>query len=173
METVNGCTVIGPSDGAEPTRFGPTEAEGAYLAMVGMFPPGEPGPPPHIHPNTDEAFYLASGEATFLLGDREVQMRSGSLVLVPKGVVHTVWNSGTDPVHGLISSHQATANTSSSRPRPSSTPVSAEARAQQSAPPPGIRRGPLASRYTGPEHVKCNRARGQRGLRSTCWRRDD
>lgn len=102
METVNGCTVIRPSHDPEPTRFGPSEPGGSYVALVGMFPPGEPGPPPHTHPTTDEAFYLASGEATFLLGDREVRMTSGSLVFVPKGVVHTVWNSGTEPLHGLI-----------------------------------------------------------------------
>ena len=102
METVNGCTVIRPSDEADPTRLGPAEPEGAYVALVGVFPPGEPGPPPHIHPTTDEAFHLASGEATFLLGDREVTMTSGSLVFVPRGVVHTVWNSGSDPVRGVI-----------------------------------------------------------------------
>ena len=102
QEAVNGCTVICPSEQADPTRLGPDESSGAYVALVGVFPPGEPGPPPHTHPTTDEAFYLASGEATFLLGDREVTMKSGSLVLVPRGVVHTVWNSGSDPVHGLI-----------------------------------------------------------------------
>ena len=102
MEKVNRCTVIPPSDDLEPTRFGPTEAEGAYVALVGHFPPGEPAPPPHTHPTTDEAFYLASGEATFLLGDREVRMTSGSLVFVPRGVAHTVWNSGSDPVRGII-----------------------------------------------------------------------
>jgi mannose-6-phosphate isomerase-like protein (cupin superfamily) len=102
METVNGCIVIGPSDDAEFTRFGPTEAEGAYLVLVGAIPPGEPAPPPHIHPTTDEAFYLASGEATFLLGGREIRMTSGSFVFVPRGVTHTVWNSGTDPLRGLI-----------------------------------------------------------------------
>lgn len=102
QETVNGCTVIRASEQADPTRLGPAESEGAYVALVGVFPPGEPGPPPHTHPTTDEAFYLASGEATFLLGDRELTMKSGSLVFVPRGVVHTVWNSGSDPVHGVI-----------------------------------------------------------------------
>jgi oxalate decarboxylase/phosphoglucose isomerase-like protein (cupin superfamily) len=29
-------------------------------------------------------------------------MKSGTLVFVPRGVVHTVWNSGSDPVHGVI-----------------------------------------------------------------------
>jgi mannose-6-phosphate isomerase-like protein (cupin superfamily) len=102
METVNGCSVIPPSDDLESTRFGPTELEGAYLALVGQFPPGAPAPPAHVHPTTDEAFYLASGEATFLLGDREVRMTSGSFVFVPRGVAHTVWNSGGDPVRGLL-----------------------------------------------------------------------
>jgi mannose-6-phosphate isomerase-like protein (cupin superfamily) len=102
METVNGCTVIPASDDSDPTRFGPTEAGGAYFALIGLFSPGEPGPPVHVHPTTDEAFYVASGEATFLLGDREVRMTAGSLVFIPRGVQHTVWNAGSDPVRGLL-----------------------------------------------------------------------
>ncbi len=72
METVNGCTVIPAQDSVEPTNFGPAEMAGAYVAIVGVFPPGQPAPPLHLHPDTDEAFYLAEGDATFLLGDREV-----------------------------------------------------------------------------------------------------
>jgi mannose-6-phosphate isomerase-like protein (cupin superfamily) len=102
METVNRCTVISSSDRAEPTHFGPAEMAGAYVVVVGVFPPGEPAPPLHLHPDTDEAFYLAEGEATFLLGDREVLARGGDLVFVPRGTAHTVWNSGAIPVHGLI-----------------------------------------------------------------------
>lgn len=102
MQTVNGCTVIPPTEDAEPSALDPTKTEGAYLALVGGFPPGEPAPPPHIHPTTDELFYVASGDATFLLGDREVSMTAGSLVFVPRGVRHTVWNSGSDHVRGLI-----------------------------------------------------------------------
>jgi mannose-6-phosphate isomerase-like protein (cupin superfamily) len=103
METVNGCLVIRPSDDAGFARFGPAEAGGAYLVeLVGALPAGEPAPPPHVHPTTDEAFYLASGEATFLLGNREIQLSSGGFVFVPRGITHTVWNSGTDPLRGLI-----------------------------------------------------------------------
>ena len=58
METVNGCAVIA-SQGAEPTHFGPAEMAGAYVAIVGVFPPGQPAPPVHLHPDTDEAFYVA------------------------------------------------------------------------------------------------------------------
>jgi mannose-6-phosphate isomerase-like protein (cupin superfamily) len=103
MDTVNGCLIIGPSADGEFSRFGPAEVEGAYLAeLVGGIRPGDPAPPVHVHPTTDEAFYLASGEATFRLGGRDIRLTAGSFVFVPRGVTHTVWNSGTDPLRGLI-----------------------------------------------------------------------
>jgi mannose-6-phosphate isomerase-like protein (cupin superfamily) len=55
-----------------------------------------------MHPNTDETFYVADGEAAFLLGDRELPLTSGSLVFVPRGSARTVWVSGDGPVRGLI-----------------------------------------------------------------------
>ena len=79
-----------------------TEAGGAYVAIIGVFQPGEPAPPFHIHPNTDEGFYIANGQATFLLGDREVTVTAGGFVFVPRGTPHTVWNSGVDAVRGLL-----------------------------------------------------------------------
>ena len=102
METINGCTVVPPTEAKEPARFGPAETEGSYVVLVGTFPPGEPGPPLHLHPHTDEAFYVADGEATFQLGDRELRVTPGGFVFVPRGTAHTVWNSGDGPVRGLI-----------------------------------------------------------------------
>ena len=102
MESINGCTVVVASDSAEPVSFGPGETDGAYLLMVGSGPPGEPGPPLHIHPHTDEMFYVADGEATFQLGDRQVPATNGAVVFVPRGTAHTVWNSGDRPLRGLI-----------------------------------------------------------------------
>jgi quercetin dioxygenase-like cupin family protein len=101
MKTINGCTIIVPSE--DPiTHFGPDEMHGAYVVEIGAFPPGEPSPPVHFHPHTDEAFYVADGEATFLLGDREHRATAGGFVFIPRGTVHTVWNSGKGPVRGLI-----------------------------------------------------------------------
>jgi oxalate decarboxylase/phosphoglucose isomerase-like protein (cupin superfamily) len=102
METINGCTVVSPSDAPEPMYFGPAETQGAYVVIVGAFPPGQTAPPLHVHPHTDEAFYIGDGNATFLLGDREVPATAGGLVFVPRGMAHTVWNSGDRPLHGLI-----------------------------------------------------------------------
>ena len=102
METINGCTVISPSEAPEPVHFGPAETQGAYVVLIGSFPPGHPGPPLHLHPHTDETFYVADGAATFQLGDREVPASAGALVFVPRGMPHTVRNSGDRPVRGLI-----------------------------------------------------------------------
>ena len=102
METIKGCTVVADSEATEPVRFGPAEMDGSYVVLLGTFPAGDPAPPFHVHPHTDEAFYIAEGEATFLLGDRELPLGAGSLVFVPRGTAHTVWNSGDGPVRGLI-----------------------------------------------------------------------
>jgi uncharacterized cupin superfamily protein len=36
------------------------------------------GPPPHIHANEDESFYVLDGTFDILVGDRIVQARQGS-----------------------------------------------------------------------------------------------
>ena len=102
METINGCTIVPPSETTETIHFGPEESAGAYVALIGGLPPGDPGPPLHTHPHTDEAFFVASGEGTFVLGDRELRISSGGLVFVPRGVAHTLRNDGDDPLRGLI-----------------------------------------------------------------------
>ena len=102
MDTINGCIVVAPSEAPELVRFGPAETQGAYVIELGSFPPGHPVPPLHLHPHTDEAFYVADGDATFLLGDRELPVSAGGFVFVPSGTAHTVWNSGDRPVRGLI-----------------------------------------------------------------------
>ena len=102
MEMINGCTVIPPSEAPEPVNFGPAEMDGAYRVLAGTIPAGQPAPPFHVHPHTDEAFYVAAGEAKFLLGDREVRVTAGGFVFVPRGMPHTAWNSGDDPMLGLI-----------------------------------------------------------------------
>jgi mannose-6-phosphate isomerase-like protein (cupin superfamily) len=100
MESINGCTVIRPGR-ADVARFD-ADITNAYVAEIGSFPPGQPGPPVHVHPNTDEGFYIAEGEAAFLLGGHELPVSAGGFVFVPRGTEHTVWNSGHVPVRGLI-----------------------------------------------------------------------
>ena len=102
METINGCTVIRSSQEPEPAGFGPAEMAGTYRVLAGTIPAGQPAPPFHVHPHTDEAFHIAVGEGTFLLGDREVHAGAGDFVFVPRGMPHTAWNSGDEALLGLI-----------------------------------------------------------------------
>lgn len=69
---------------------------------VGAAPDGDPGPPLHIHPHTDEGFYIGDGEMTFQFEDREVVAGAGTFVFVPRGVVHTARNTGGRPMRGLL-----------------------------------------------------------------------
>lgn len=67
---------------------------GAFCLFEDSSPPGY-GPPPHIHHREDEAFYVLEGEFRFLAEDREITVRPGSVIHVPKGALHTFQNVGT------------------------------------------------------------------------------
>jgi quercetin dioxygenase-like cupin family protein len=102
METISGCSVIRPEGVDGILSFGPEETGGAFSVLVGEGPGGAPGPALHEHPTTDETFYVAGGEATFRLGDEEIVASAGSVVFVPRGTAHTVWNAGSEILRGLI-----------------------------------------------------------------------
>ena len=50
--------------------------------------PGD-GPPLHVHPGEDDAFYILEGEVVMIVDDDEVTVGPGTFVLVPPGVPHT------------------------------------------------------------------------------------
>ena len=47
----------------------------------------------HMHPNTSEIQYILEGTGTIWLGDKEVTVKPGDLVVIPKGTSH----GGTKP----------------------------------------------------------------------------
>ena len=47
----------------------------------------------HMHPNTNEIQYILDGTGTVWLGDKEVRVKPGDLVVIPKGTAH----GGTKP----------------------------------------------------------------------------
>jgi mannose-6-phosphate isomerase-like protein (cupin superfamily) len=49
--------------------------------------------PKHMHPNTNELQYILEGTGTIWLGDKEVTVKPGDLVIIPKGTPH----GGTKP----------------------------------------------------------------------------
>lgn len=70
-------------------------------------PGGPAGPPrfiapPHLHHNDDEAWYVLEGALIVRVGDKDIEARAGSAVLVPRGTPHTYWNPTPDPTRYLL-----------------------------------------------------------------------
>jgi len=61
---------------------------GGSFEMFEWHGPENSGPPPHTHPWT-EAYFVISGEADIVIGDRTLRATSGCFVSVPPGTVHT------------------------------------------------------------------------------------
>ncbi|MGC1305027.1 MAG: cupin domain-containing protein [Caulobacteraceae bacterium] len=53
--------------------------------------------PYHIDPD-NHAFYIVDGEAQMVIADLEYTVRKGEVARIPKGVVHSIANSGTTPL---------------------------------------------------------------------------
>ena len=66
---------------------------GAFSFMERTLPPGGRKPPPHIHTNCEEAFYVLDGEIEFSVANETIIGRPGSFVHVPGGVPHTFGNA--------------------------------------------------------------------------------
>ena len=62
----------------------------------------EMGPPPHIHRNNDETFYVLEGTFDFSLAGRPFSAGAGAFVYLPKGVVHTHSAGGGAPARALV-----------------------------------------------------------------------
>ena len=49
--------------------------------------------PRHMHPNTNEIQFILEGTGTIWLGDKQVHVQPGDLIIIPKGTAH----AGTRP----------------------------------------------------------------------------
>ena len=58
------------------------------LAVVEMRMLAGFSPPPHIHHDEDEAFYLLSGRIEAQLGDQKIPAEQGSFLWLPRNVLH-------------------------------------------------------------------------------------
>jgi mannose-6-phosphate isomerase-like protein (cupin superfamily) len=59
-------------------------------------PPGVAGPPKHIHPTSDQLYFVTEGEITIKLGSETRKVGRNSLIFIPSGVPHCNWNEGGD-----------------------------------------------------------------------------
>lgn len=70
------------------------DTDGAYSVIITNTPPNA-GPPPHIHQNEEELFYILKGNYTFYCGNQIIDAPEGSLVKLPKGIPHYFKNIDT------------------------------------------------------------------------------
>ena len=70
------------------------EATGGSLTLAEASVPPGGGPPPHIHPRNDEAFFILAGEIEFLNGTETFRAGEGGFVFVPRGTRHRFRNVG-------------------------------------------------------------------------------
>ena len=78
--TNTGAMVLGPGDIY--TFLATTEeTDGAYFVLEGMVPPGA-GPPPHIHHDQVETFYVVEGQLEVMMGDEVRQAKAGDFLHV-------------------------------------------------------------------------------------------
>ena len=63
--------------------------------------PGFPGPPPHVHRELHDLFYVLDGTLTLRDGDETIAAGAGSFACFPPGAVHTFSNPADEPVRFL------------------------------------------------------------------------
>ena len=111
MTTEDGSLFVGPDDGkvlVNPIggrmviKASDQATGGSYSLHENILPAGSPGPRPHIHHHHEESFYVLEGELTIRVGARTITAPPGSLVIVPRGVVHQPSNLGTQPTRVLL-----------------------------------------------------------------------
>jgi len=66
---------------------------GAYALFEATAQPGD-GPPPHVQHREDESFYILEGEYEFAVEGHTTRVGAGSLLYVPKGILHAHKNVG-------------------------------------------------------------------------------
>ena len=49
----------------------------------------------HNHPGQEEVYHFISGEGYIVVGDEQINVEEGSIVLIPDGYFHKVWNTSS------------------------------------------------------------------------------
>lgn len=92
MEEPNKITITGSDEGEHLAIAGGQyrilvsgdDTDGRYAIIEMNVPPGG-GPPPHVHPEIEELFYVADGEVQFRTDDGPVTASTGAFIRIPLG----------------------------------------------------------------------------------------
>ena len=105
-------TILLAPDRGEPVRWAQgdqmsikasAEQTAGTLAIVEYTAPaGSPGPPLHVHPGKDEAWFVLAGELTMHIGEEQTTLPSGGFAFTPGDVPHTFSNQAEGAVRFLL-----------------------------------------------------------------------
>jgi mannose-6-phosphate isomerase-like protein (cupin superfamily) len=73
------------------------ETAGQHCFSEWELGPGDEGPPPHLHREHQEAFFVTEGTLAFLAGEKRFEAPAGSFILIPAGVAHKFSNPTQSP----------------------------------------------------------------------------
>ena len=80
---------------------GPLVSEECTCCLLYM-EPGSTAKPPHSHYDCEEAIFVLEGEGEMLLeGNDSEEVRQGSFLLMRKGQIHMLSNSGDKPLRAI------------------------------------------------------------------------
>jgi len=101
-----------------------TEATGGAISvLLGSHKPGE-GPPDHVHFSQEEIFFVVEGTYELTVGDQTSTAGPGTIVFIPRNVVHRFKNVG-EPRHACSTGVCREGRTTTSRRSPTSPPATA------------------------------------------------
>lgn len=60
------------------------------------------GHAPHTHPGADEVIYVVAGEARQTVGEETFDLRAGEAAWIPRGVEHSTYNVGWQPLRLIV-----------------------------------------------------------------------
>lgn len=75
---------------------------GASFTLLSSSMPAGSGPPPHIHDDEDELFYVLEGQLRVRCGNDEWVIGPGDCAYLPRGVMHQPRVEGSHPARVLV-----------------------------------------------------------------------
>jgi mannose-6-phosphate isomerase-like protein (cupin superfamily) len=98
VAATDGVIIPGPTGQHMIVKVSGAASRGAYSLIEYSHRPGAPGPPPHVHREHEEAFFVLEGELTLAVGPDVVTVGAGQTAVVPRGQVHQPSNRSDRPV---------------------------------------------------------------------------